>query len=83
MLMVAYFARVRNFKRDQPFAWKLLWAITFAGVPVTADTGHHRRRHPVGRLHPDRGGHRRLRLCLFLGLVVYRTLTLAVPAGQL
>ncbi|MCR9110759.1 TRAP transporter large permease [Marivita sp. XM-24bin2] len=76
MLMVAYYARVRNFKRDQPFALKLL-RVTFQRAFLSLLT-------PViivggilsGAFTPTEAAIAACAYALFLGLVVYRTLTL-------
>jgi tripartite ATP-independent transporter DctM subunit len=75
MLMVAYFARVRGFKRDQPFALKLLW-VTFTRAFLSLMT-------PViivggilsGAFTPTEAAVAACAYALFLGLAVYRTLT--------
>ncbi|KUF11224.1 TRAP transporter large permease [Pseudoponticoccus marisrubri] len=76
MLMIAYFARVRGFKRDQPFALKLL-QVTFARAFLSLLT-------PViivggilsGAFTPTEAAVAACAYALFLGLVVYRTLSL-------
>ena len=61
MIMVAIYARVRGYPRDQAFHLCVLCARS-RRRSCRYDSGDHRRRHPVGRVHPDRGRHRRLRL---------------------
>lgn len=75
MLMIAYYARVRGFKRDQPFVLKLL-QVTFARAFLSLMT-------PViivggiltGAFTPTEAAVAACSYALFLGLVVYRTLT--------
>lgn len=76
MLMIAYFARVRGFKRDQPFVLSVL-AMTFQRAFLSLLT-------PViiiggilsGAFTPTEAAIAACAYAMFLGAVVYRTLTL-------
>jgi tripartite ATP-independent transporter DctM subunit len=76
MLMIFYFAGRYGFKRDQAFAWKVLW-LTFRRAFLSLLT-------PViivggilsGAFTPTEAAVAACAYAMFLGLIVYRTLTL-------
>ena len=76
MLMIFYFAGRYGFKRDQPFAWSVLWS-TFQRAFLSLLT-------PViivggilsGAFTPTEAAVAACAYAMFLGLIVYRTLTL-------
>ncbi|PZX16294.1 tripartite ATP-independent transporter DctM subunit [Palleronia aestuarii] len=75
MLMIAFFARRRNFPRDRPFALAYLWASFKAAflsllTPVIIVGGI-----LSGAFTPTEAAVAACAYALFLGLVVYRTLT--------
>ena len=76
MLMIFYYAGRYGFKRDQPFAWSVLWS-TFQRAFLSLLT-------PViivggilsGAFTPTEAAVAACAYAMFLGLIVYRTLTL-------
>ncbi len=76
MLMIAFYARRRNFPRDQPFYWSVLWdtykrAFLSLMTPVIIVGGI-----LTGAFTPTEAAVAACAWALFLGLIVYRTLTL-------
>ncbi|WP_245866449.1 TRAP transporter large permease [Oceaniglobus roseus] len=76
MLMIAWFARRKGFPRDQPFQWGVLWqtfkrAFLSLLTPVIIVGGI-----LTGAFTPTEAAVAACAWALFLGLVVYRTLTL-------
>ena len=62
MIMVAWYARRRNYPRDATFSAPRARPDLRPCLPGPADAGDHHRRDDVRPVHPDRGRRRRLRL---------------------